>query len=337
MTSSEPSETPQKRCLVCGGTPNGSRYGALACLGCIVFFRRAISNANVKNCDNNSNCKIGFETKNCCRSCRLQKCLQVGMNPKAIQHRDLIGPRKPVKVEPETQKSKLHHLLELQRKQWSRNQKHQAQTGSFKKQADSDDVRFVMSLGFQNALSWANHFETFTKLSEDQKALVMSEFGIAFILIEQAFKTAEDTEEGCWILQNDTFLEISDTRNVQGQKRINSEFADFLFKTLSEPIRSLQLDKFECVVLKTMVLLSQSFPSQLYLPRFEENRKNCMKTLMKYELRKFPETGSQRFGEIILLLSSVRCAVKQLYNHTKRSDLFNVNNYDAFTRKYIVT
>lgn len=153
----------------------------------------------------------------------------------AIQHRDLIGPRKPVKVEPETQKSKLHHLLELQRKQWSRNQKHQAQTGSFKvfrlktlklfkffihqKQADSDDVRFVMSLGFQNALSWANHFETFTKLSEDQKALVMSEFGIAFILIEQAFKTAEDTEEGCWILQNDTFLEISDTRNVQGQKR----------------------------------------------------------------------------------------------------------------------
>lgn len=97
MTSSEPSETPQKRCLVCGGTPNGSRYGALACLGCIVFFRRAISNANVKNCDNNSNCKIGFgefsrtlkifkvrflETKNCCRSCRLQKCLQVGMNPK---------------------------------------------------------------------------------------------------------------------------------------------------------------------------------------------------------------------------------------------------------------
>lgn len=85
-------------CEVCHGAPKGAQYGALACLGCIVFFRRAIVGENIKRkC--NLNCDILFgstnlfqfnsviiiaEKKNCCRSCRLQKCLKVGMDPNGL-------------------------------------------------------------------------------------------------------------------------------------------------------------------------------------------------------------------------------------------------------------
>lgn len=39
-----PPGTSQDGCAVCGDRVNGKRYGAPACLGCIVFFRRAVTN-----------------------------------------------------------------------------------------------------------------------------------------------------------------------------------------------------------------------------------------------------------------------------------------------------
>ncbi|CAO82053.2 Nuclear receptor domain-containing protein [Caenorhabditis elegans] len=244
------SETTSDCCSVCGGAPNGGhRYGPMACLSCITFFRRAISSGNVGDCKKQSACEINHESKNSCRSCRLQKCLNVGMNPKAIQHRDPIGQRSPPKDDSDSQKSDLQFLLDLQKKQRIRNQKYGIQLKndrSVKKQyrpANADDIRLTMSLGFQNAISWANPFEAFKNLTDSEKAAVMSEFGVAFVLIEQAFKSAKEADEGVWLLQNNTFLGLKEGESVQA--KINSEFVKTLLKTLCEPIRTLQLDKFD--------------------------------------------------------------------------------------------
>ncbi|CAD6193601.1 unnamed protein product [Caenorhabditis auriculariae] len=81
-------------CAVCGDRVNGSRYGAPACLGCIVFFRRAIINDVNYKCLKGENCPITNESRCICRFCRLQKCFTVGMKAAAIQRRDVMGPRK---------------------------------------------------------------------------------------------------------------------------------------------------------------------------------------------------------------------------------------------------
>lgn len=74
-----------------------------------------------------------------------------------------------------------------------------------------------MSLGFQNAISWANPFEAFKNLTDSEKAAVMSEFGVAFVLIEQAFKSAKEADEGVWLLQNNTFLGLKEGESVQAK------------------------------------------------------------------------------------------------------------------------
>lgn len=47
-------------CAVCGDKANGSRYGAPACLGCIVFFRRAVCKQAEYRCPKAQKCEITF-------------------------------------------------------------------------------------------------------------------------------------------------------------------------------------------------------------------------------------------------------------------------------------
>ncbi|VDK45962.1 unnamed protein product [Anisakis simplex] len=65
-------------CVVCSDLASGIHYSVASCNGCKTFFRRALVDF--------------FVAVRCgCRSCRLNKCFQMGMNPNAIQHdRDKI-------------------------------------------------------------------------------------------------------------------------------------------------------------------------------------------------------------------------------------------------------
>ncbi|CAK5065604.1 unnamed protein product [Meloidogyne enterolobii] len=67
-------------------------YGVLACLGCKGFFRRALKKLNEYECFHNNNCIIDKNERTSCRACRLQKCLDVGMDPAAVRpDRSLTG------------------------------------------------------------------------------------------------------------------------------------------------------------------------------------------------------------------------------------------------------
>ncbi|GMT07671.1 hypothetical protein PENTCL1PPCAC_29845 [Pristionchus entomophagus] len=70
-------------CAVCGDMVKWNRYGAPTCLGCMVFFRRAINNNSEFKCPRNGLCEIVLNSRRACRSCRLQKCHQVGMKPES--------------------------------------------------------------------------------------------------------------------------------------------------------------------------------------------------------------------------------------------------------------
>ncbi|CCD74139.2 Nuclear Hormone Receptor family [Caenorhabditis elegans] len=292
-SSSTPSSQTSELCAVCGGKASSSRYGALSCIGCLVFFRRMTCGEKKWYCLRNRNCEINIATRNTCRACRLQKCLNVGMNPNAIQRRDEIGPRKP-------------KVSKFSQKQYNA--------------ATSSECAMCLHIGFQNALEWANQLESFSMLSHVDKQNILSEYGIAFTLIDQGYKTARDADEQCWLLQNGSVLHCEQLFNSSDADLVNQ-----LIANISQPLKRLELDEYECGLLKSLLLLSSSFPGEVQL-NSQQSRAKCLTEMLQH--RNDPE----RFGEIILLIGSIRSSVKLFYNQTKRSDLFNVLNFSYFVR-----
>ncbi|KAE9549459.1 hypothetical protein FO519_007334 [Halicephalobus sp. NKZ332] len=72
---------PGLRCLVCDEIDAAKHYGSVCCSGCKGFFRRTVRFHKVYDCPFGKQCSIKKEFRNCCRACRFNKCLKVGLNP----------------------------------------------------------------------------------------------------------------------------------------------------------------------------------------------------------------------------------------------------------------
>ncbi|KAI6216641.1 Nuclear receptor domain-containing protein [Aphelenchoides fujianensis] len=72
-------------CGICGEpTAGGKHYGGICCRGCKGFFRRSVRLKRKYECEFENNCEISGALRNCCRACRYQRCLSIGLNPKLV-------------------------------------------------------------------------------------------------------------------------------------------------------------------------------------------------------------------------------------------------------------
>ncbi|XP_068220418.1 uncharacterized protein [Palaemon carinicauda] len=70
-----------QKCKVCGEPAAGFHFGAFTCEGCKSFFGRTYKNlTSINECKNNGQCTINKKTRTSCKSCRLRRCLMVGMS-----------------------------------------------------------------------------------------------------------------------------------------------------------------------------------------------------------------------------------------------------------------
>ncbi|XP_026052497.1 nuclear receptor subfamily 6 group A member 1-B-like isoform X2 [Carassius auratus] len=83
----------ERWCLICGDRASGLHYGIISCEGCKGFFKRSICNKRIYRCSRDKNCQMSRKQRNRCQYCRLQKCLQMGMNRKAIREDGMPGGR----------------------------------------------------------------------------------------------------------------------------------------------------------------------------------------------------------------------------------------------------
>ncbi|PIC18819.1 hypothetical protein B9Z55_024576 [Caenorhabditis nigoni] len=80
-------------CAVCGDRATGYHYEVPSCNGCKTFFRRTVLSQRKYECMRGGKCfnTLPKEKRCSCRSCRFQKCVEVGMNPYAIQTNDSLS------------------------------------------------------------------------------------------------------------------------------------------------------------------------------------------------------------------------------------------------------
>ncbi|KAF8358698.1 hypothetical protein PRIPAC_93693, partial [Pristionchus pacificus] len=75
-----------KICAVCGDKASGLNYEVPSCYGCKSFFRRTLQNQKRFECSNGGQCKAALSkaARLHCRSCRFDRCVELGMNPLAV-------------------------------------------------------------------------------------------------------------------------------------------------------------------------------------------------------------------------------------------------------------
>uniref|UniRef100_A0A0K0D345 Nuclear receptor domain-containing protein n=1 Tax=Angiostrongylus cantonensis TaxID=6313 RepID=A0A0K0D345_ANGCA len=77
---------------VCHSThANGLHFGARTCAACAAFFRRTISDGKKYVCKRSQRCnnpsKDATGYRKICRSCRLKRCMDIGMLPDNVQQK----------------------------------------------------------------------------------------------------------------------------------------------------------------------------------------------------------------------------------------------------------
>lgn len=90
-------------CSVCGSPARPhSHYGAICCYSCRAFFRRGLQQKY--ECINKNNKNMCIQTINesnrtNCKSCRIQKCLNIGMQPSLVENNNQGSNIEPNKVQ----------------------------------------------------------------------------------------------------------------------------------------------------------------------------------------------------------------------------------------------
>uniref|UniRef100_A0A915Q5S6 Nuclear receptor domain-containing protein n=1 Tax=Setaria digitata TaxID=48799 RepID=A0A915Q5S6_9BILA len=73
-------------CRVCGDRASGRHYGVSSCDGCRGFFKRSVRRSMKYECKDRKRCIVDVARRNQCQACRFRKCLDVSMNPRAVQN-----------------------------------------------------------------------------------------------------------------------------------------------------------------------------------------------------------------------------------------------------------
>ncbi|CAG9533693.1 unnamed protein product [Cercopithifilaria johnstoni] len=82
----------EQLCQVClAASSNGLHFGAKTCAACAAFFRRTVSDEKSYTCKRSQRCdvKLNYATgyRKICRSCRMKRCLHIGMLPENVQNK----------------------------------------------------------------------------------------------------------------------------------------------------------------------------------------------------------------------------------------------------------
>ncbi|CAF0944701.1 unnamed protein product [Adineta steineri] len=283
-------------CRVCHDNSSGKHYGIFACDGCAGFFKRSIRRNRQYICKNHGlgNCPVDKTHRNQCRSCRLRRCLESGMNKEAVQHER--GPRNS------TIRKQMALLLKESNDIMNAYHFHRYQSMSLQQQSTPkyptiDHHETAAKILF-NAINWTKTVPAFTSLSSrDQYCLLEESWRDLFILtaIEQQFTININD-----LIYSNTKYEIykSDIEN---------------FQEILNKFKHMKIDSNELICVKNLVLFKtylntcqtmiNSKLNDIHKINYLQNQAHIL--LNTYINKQYP-LEENRFIKLITLLSSFR-------------------------------
>uniref|UniRef100_A0A1I7SZM1 Nuclear receptor domain-containing protein n=1 Tax=Caenorhabditis tropicalis TaxID=1561998 RepID=A0A1I7SZM1_9PELO len=146
-------------CAICDDIGDGCHFGAEACRACAAFFRRTVALGKEYECrQGQENCTVNKIVRTICKSCRLNKCLEVGMNPRSVQSKQNKKERQsPPAMEEESSVTSLGGMPILERMKMSYERLEKSRNVIHRKDGDNIfEKRIPRSLKFQESLDQAS-------------------------------------------------------------------------------------------------------------------------------------------------------------------------------------
>ncbi|KAF1751872.1 hypothetical protein GCK72_018426 [Caenorhabditis remanei] len=227
-------KTEKKNCSICDDIGDGCHFGAEACRACAAFFRRTVALGKEYECRQQGYCTVNSIVRSICKSCRLKKCLEVGMKSSCVQ------PKRDKKKEEEQinhfefsypnesgpSTSEMPSIPSLdsmpifarmkecyEKLENSRNVVHRIEGDNIFEKKTPRALNFRVTLEMSSKevslvadwIEWC--FEEFRHLPTEQKNLLFLNFVPLFIILERAYLTSKYGEKNQLILPSRDYVQ----------------------------------------------------------------------------------------------------------------------------------
>lgn len=230
-------KTEKGNCSICDDVGDGCHFGAEACRACAAFFRRTVALGKEYECRQQGFCTVNSIVRSICKSCRLNKCLEVGMKPSCVQpKRDICRKKEEEKMStsvclfsidhsPSTSEIPLIPSFDsmpifarmkecYEKLENSRNVVHRIEGDNIFEKKTPRALNFRVTLEMSSKevslvadwIEWC--FDDFRLLPMDQKNLLFLNFAPLFIILERAYLTSRYGEKNQMILPSRDYVEI---------------------------------------------------------------------------------------------------------------------------------
>uniref|UniRef100_A0A9J2PQK3 Nuclear receptor domain-containing protein n=1 Tax=Ascaris lumbricoides TaxID=6252 RepID=A0A9J2PQK3_ASCLU len=327
-------------CAVCGDGHAKLHYGVLACYGCKGFFRRTLTGKYRYVCRFGNNCIVDKYQRNSCRYCRFQRCLEVGMDPKAVRpDRDLTGKQKVPRLRKRQIDEELlnHMLMNIEAKvvkgdtastaSENVSSKNVSLRELFEQKPILDGRRTEMryepyrmaridelpQIAHRRAIAAVDWVDSLTEIAdltdtEDKVALVKSCYSPLTIFNFSA-RTAQNTKNpDILCLCSFSYVPRKLPPEFNQTNHLSDNLIDRTLNELVAPLRKLNLKEEEVVPLKAIIILNPnakglSPTAQQVVSELRDRVQDMLFQVVK-ELHPV-YSASSRFGNLLLLLPTI--------------------------------
>ncbi|CAI2353733.1 unnamed protein product [Caenorhabditis sp. 36 PRJEB53466] len=217
-------------CAVCDDIGDGFHFGAEACRACAAFFRRTVALGKVYECRQNGYCTVNSIIRSICKSCRLNKCYQVGMKSSCVQpRRDILGKREEETFS-DSVPSTVYNLPPvpsfetmpiLERMRMNYEKLDNARSVIHRREGENMfEPKVPRALNFREALEMSSKeislvadwiewcFDDFGLLPVDQKTILFQNFFPYFQVLEHAFLTCQYGSDDRMVLASKDYVNV---------------------------------------------------------------------------------------------------------------------------------
>ncbi|EGT58989.1 hypothetical protein CAEBREN_18264 [Caenorhabditis brenneri] len=345
-------------CLICCEVADGHHFGAAACRACAAFFRRTVQLNKIHECPKNNQCFILSNVRNMCRSCRYDKCIDVGMKRSAVQQkRDTLGKRDGLHSVSESFSSRGEPVLDTMRRAYERllivrkevhnrieNQPSRAICFS-----ELQDVYLKEMTVVYQFLCEA--FPEYSKLYPDTKRSLFKNFFLPFTLLESSFNGHSTNKPEVMLIPSGDYIDLehlesyfNNNNQKFSQKETISMFAQ-QFKVLrtciTHPLSAEKVDIYEFLALAAIILWGSDLEAESDRKNAQEEANQMRNSIIRdllfyYQSMNIYDDVALRLGTILSILPSIQRASHRFHEYMEIKNLLNLyalpqNLYDMFS------